>query len=147
MAWNSKPAAAAQSADNYVNQPFPAQPNHGMAPCKRPQSAHPEWEGSIDLVISNPPFSASKPKSPNAARNLARHDDTLSMGDMVKAAQAAQEKEGGCAPFGHRPTRRMERVGHWVWALPSNKPCNVTPCGTWPPKRVLSEWRKTERHQ
>lgn len=38
------------------------------------------------LIISNPPFFSQSLKTPHAARNLARHNDTLSIHDFLKCA-------------------------------------------------------------
>ena len=42
--------------------------------------------GTFDLIISNPPYFSASLHSPDAARNLARHSDTLSLGALASAA-------------------------------------------------------------
>lgn len=50
-------------------------------------SAQAGHQSAFDVFLINPPFFHGKPKSPDAARNLARHDDALPLSDLVDAAQ------------------------------------------------------------
>ena len=139
-----EPAAAAQSAENYLKQPFPAAAQSWHGPIQKAHETHPEWEGSFDLIVSNPPFFKSKPKSTNAARNLARHDDTLSMGDLVKAASKLI-REGGrlCTIW---PSDRLEEWNEWAYGygFAIQQTVHIHTMRHLAPKRILSEWLKTE---
>ena len=42
----------------------------------------------VDLLVCNPPFYANYLKSPDAARNAARHDDGLTLDDLCRMASA-----------------------------------------------------------
>ena len=136
-----EPHAAEQAKENYATQPFgglTAEAWQGAI-----QNAHheiPTIAGKIDLVVSNPPFFRNKPKSPIEARNLARHDDTLTMGDLVKAA-AALLRPGGrlCTIWPH------DRLGEWhTWAsgyqFHPSRLVHVKTMRHLIPKRFLSEW-------
>jgi len=43
-----------------------------------------DWQGSYDLIVSNPPFFQNSLKNPDKGREMARHTDTLSYEDLVK---------------------------------------------------------------
>ena len=53
-----------------------------------------ENEGLFDTFLINPPFFHGKPKSPDKARNLARHDDTLPYESFLDAAWKLLSEEG-----------------------------------------------------
>lgn len=53
-----------------------------------------EHQSAFDVFLINPPFFHGKPKSPDAARNLARHDDALPLSDLVDAAQRVLRSGG-----------------------------------------------------
>ena len=82
----------------------------------------------------------NKPKSPIQARNLARHDDTLTMGDLVKAA-ARLLRSGGrlCTIWPHD---RMEEWSAWAKGngFVPTRLVHVQTMRHLPPKRFLSEW-------
>ena len=52
------------------------------------------WQDSFDVVVSNPPFFHGKPKSPDAARNLARHDDSLALSELLDSAKRCMRPLG-----------------------------------------------------
>jgi tRNA1Val (adenine37-N6)-methyltransferase len=85
--------AFGQGCENVAQSPFMSQ-----VQCihQRIQefSKETRWEGSFDVVVSNPPFFHGKPKSPDAARNLARHDDTLALSDLLDSAKRCMRPLG-----------------------------------------------------
>ena len=136
-----EPDAAKQAAENYAHQPFEGKT--GLAwegAIQDTASAMPDLAGTVDLMISNPPFFRDKPKSPIRARNLARHDDTLTMGDLVKAA-AQLLRPGGrlCTIWPHD---RLDEWSSWAagWGFHPTKLVHVQTMRHLPPKRFLSEW-------
>jgi len=137
--------AARQCTENYATQPFPSHATAWQGSVQK-AAALPQFRNQADLIISNPPFYRNKPKSPDHARNLARHDDTLTMGDLAKASHAML-REGGrlCTIW---PMDRLEEWMEW------GEGCGFQPKQTvlvqtmrhLEPKRFLSEWVKTERN-
>ena len=136
-----EPEAAQQAAENYAVQPFEGrQAEAWEGAVQDAPDALADIQGTVDLMISNPPFFRNKPKSPIHARNLARHDDTLTMGDLVKAA-ARLLRPGGrlCTIWPH------DRLEEWsAWAegngfVPTHL-VHVQTMRHLPPKRFLSEW-------
>ncbi len=47
-----------------------------------------------NLIVSNPPFFTNSLKSPFQKRNISRHNDSLSFGELVKCADQVIEKDG-----------------------------------------------------
>lgn len=136
--------AASQCAANYVTQPFPAQTTAWHGRVQEAAAAHPEWQGGIDLVISNPPFFRDKPKSPNVARNLARHDDTLTMADMAKSAHDLLKEGGRLSTIW--PIDRKEEWNSWATGcgFEIQQTVLVKTMRHLAPKRFLSLWRKKD---
>ncbi len=64
------------------------------------ETAVQEFAGSTarqyDLIVSNPPFFSELTISPNAARNVARHTATLSIGDLLAAVKLLLAPGGKC---------------------------------------------------
>jgi tRNA1Val (adenine37-N6)-methyltransferase len=112
-------------------------------------AAKAEHQGRFDAFLINPPFFHGKPKSPDEARNLARHDDALPYAAFLDAAwkllspvgslqvvwpweRWAELKEGAevsgfhmrrqaevCGREGHEPRRVLT---HWVKYTPEEPP-------------------------
>jgi len=53
-----------------------------------------EWQGTYDLIVSNPPYFQNSLKNPDKGRQTARHTDTLSYAELIKHS-ARLLKEGG----------------------------------------------------
>ncbi|MCM1042025.1 MAG: methyltransferase [Bacteroides sp.] len=105
---------------------------------------YPETE-KFHLIVSNPPFFSESLKSPEAARNLARHNDTLPLDALLRKSERLLNQEGRLAmilPLSAfeklqalvpetAPLLRLERLTR-MYSKPG-KPC----------ERVLCAWRKT----
>ena len=53
-----------------------------------------DWQGSYDLIVSNPPYFQNSLKNPDKGREMARHTDTLSYEELIKHS-ARLLQEGG----------------------------------------------------
>ena len=53
-----------------------------------------EWQGSYDLIVSNPPYFQNSLKNPDKGREMARHTDSLSYAELMHHS-ARLLKEGG----------------------------------------------------
>lgn len=53
-----------------------------------------EWEHPFDAILCNPPFFENALKSPDAARTMARHTDTLSFDELAHSAARLLAPEG-----------------------------------------------------
>ena len=138
-----EPGAAAQCTANYQNQPFPGHRTSAwQGAIQDAVEAHPEWSNHFDLILSNPPFFRDKPKSSIEARNLARHDDTMPMGALAKAAWSLLKPGGRLCTIWP-----MDRLDEWEqWGRGVGFQCmqeiHVQTMRHLPPKRFLSEWIK-----
>ena len=101
-----------------------------------------ENQGAFDAFLINPPFFHRKPKSPDEARNLARHDDALPYAAFLAAAWNLLNSNG-----------TLQVVWPWDrWAELKNGAENLgfylrrqaDVCGRegHEPRRVLSHWVK-----
>lgn len=142
-----EPEAAAQCQDNYRTQPFPAQATAWHGAIQNATRQHPEWKGTFDLIVSNPPFFKSKPKSLNAARNLARHDDTLPMGDLVRASSSLLKTGGRLCTIW--PVDRLEEWNEWApgYGFVIKQTVHIKTMQHLPAKRAISEWVKNDRDE
>ena len=82
-----EPLAAAQARENVAASPWASQIEVVQADIRtwRPVAAA---VPRFDLIVCNPPFFAESLRCPNAARNAARHDDTLKPDDLFRLALA-----------------------------------------------------------
>ena len=88
-----EPGAAKQTLNNYTASKFSAQTQ--LIPGRfQDQEEGRQGLEKVDLILSNPPFYRGKPRSSVEARNLARHDDSLTMTDILRGA-AQLLKPGG----------------------------------------------------
>ena len=110
-------------------------------------AARAENQGAFDAFLINPPFFHRKPKSPDEARNLARHDDALPYAAFLDAAWNLLKAHG-----------TMQVVWPWDrWAELKNGAENrgfhlrrqADVCGRegHEPRRVLSHWGKLSPEQ
>ena len=56
-----------------------------------------EWQGTYDLIVSNPPYFRNSLKNPDKGRQTARHTDTLSYEDLVKHSARLLSENGQLA--------------------------------------------------
>jgi len=138
-----EPSAAQQCIENLRAQPFAGRTAEGWSgPIQRFHIENPELMGMADLIVSNPPFYKNKPKSLDNARNLARHDDTLSMGDLAQSAHRLLKPGGRLCTIW--PSDRLEEWESWSTGMGFDA-CRTVHIKTMrhlTEKRFLSEWRK-----
>ena len=77
------PLSARQASENILNSPWK----------ERISCIHSSFQdyssrcmSSYDLIICNPPFFSASSKTPSKEKNLARHDDSLSLGDIFSSS-------------------------------------------------------------
>ncbi len=56
-----------------------------------------EWQGTYDLIVSNPPYFQNSLKNPDKGRQTARHTDTLSYEELVKHSARLLTNDGQLA--------------------------------------------------
>lgn len=92
-----------------------------------------------DLIVSNPPFFTSSLKSPDSQRNLARHDESLTLRDLLSLSKRILSKTGLLVfiyPFDEKQNILTESEKN---GLSVKRITNVCPTPTSKPKRVLIE--------
>ncbi len=103
---------------------------------------HPDFAGCYDAVVSNPPFFIDTLNAPDRQRNMARHAETLSYGDLMEAAWHLLTADGELSvivPFDY--CRRMEDEAIFRGLFLSRK-CAVRTAEGKPVKRYLLAFRK-----
>lgn len=97
---------------------------------------------SYDTIVSNPPFFADSLKGPDFQRNAARHNDTLTLTDLMKKVSLILRPEGKFSivyPF--EQNSQIKQTAQMYGLYPSRHTSVVTRPGL-PPKRSLFEFRK-----
>ena len=56
-----------------------------------------EWQGSYDLIVSNPPYFQNSLKNPDEGRKTARHTDTLSYAELIQHSARLLKEDGQLA--------------------------------------------------
>lgn len=54
-----------------------------------------DFDGSFNLIVSNPPFFNNGAKAPDTARNTARHEDSLPLGKLIERSASLLEPGNG----------------------------------------------------
>lgn len=75
--------SAAQANENFQNSPWKERLNGVHSSFQDYASL---CEVQYDLIICNPPFFSGSKKTQSESKNLARHDDSLSLGDLFKSS-------------------------------------------------------------
>ena len=97
---------------------------------------------TYDSIVSNPPFFIDSLNAPDRQRNIARHAETLTYGQLMQAAWRLLADEGELSvvvPFDYR--QRMEDEATFVGFFPS-RVCAVRTSAAKPAKRFLLAFRK-----
>ena len=55
------------------------------------------WQGSYDLIVSNPPYFQNSLKNPDKGREMARHTDTLSYAELIQHSARLLQEHGHLA--------------------------------------------------
>ena len=79
-------------------------------------ASHSDNKRKFDLVVCNPPYFNGKPKSPDQARNLARHDESLPLKELLVAAHEIMRPNGTLAlawPMDRKEKLMQESLGEW----------------------------------
>ena len=133
--------AVRQAVENVARSPFAGQVE---AVCAKVQELgrRAAFHGAFDSIVSNPPFFIGSLGAPDAQRNVARHADTLSYGELMEAAWQLLSDEGELSvvvPFDYR--RRMEDEATFRGFFPS-RVCAVRTKDNKPARRYLLAFRK-----
>lgn len=97
-----------------------------------------------NLIISNPPFFINATKAPETTRNNARHTDTLSFNELIKAVKRLLTNDGIFSLI--LPVNEAEQFIKMAFEaqLYLNRKCLVKPNPTKAVKRVIMEFSFNE---
>ena len=85
------PASAGQANENFQNSPWKDRINCIESSFQDYASG---CKQRYDLIICNPPYFSGSYKTPSKVKNLARHDDSLSLEDIFKDSVSLMNKTG-----------------------------------------------------
>lgn len=97
------PETAAEARKNISGSPWP---DHIRVICA--DALHYEYEGTFDLIISNPPFYAKDLKGPDPKKNLAHHQEGLMLPDLLSLIGRLLSPSGQF--FLLLPFRRLDEI-------------------------------------
>lgn len=98
-----------------------------------------------DAIISNPPFFAKSLKSPEVARSIARHTDTLSAEELIQSAANLLTEKGKLSviyPFEYKESLFDLAKQYRLFV---SRVTNIYPTPHSQPKRILMELSKEEK--
>ena len=87
------PQAEVEGIDIDLNAVEQARENGVKAFCSKLQ----DWQGTYDLIVSNPPYFQNSLKNPDKGRELARHTDSLSYEELISHSARLLEENGQLA--------------------------------------------------
>jgi tRNA1Val (adenine37-N6)-methyltransferase len=92
-----------------------------------------------DLIICNPPFFSGSYKTPSREKNLARHDDSLSLEELFKGSVLLMKKPAIISLV--LPVQKLPRAMELIsgYRMHCNRITRVKPVEAKPVKRVLLE--------
>lgn len=134
-----EPNAFKQSAQNAEGIPFRGRLNM-IGQSVQDFAIRAEFSEAFDLVVSNPPYFHGKPKSPIYARNLARHDDSLSLTALLTSARQVLKPQGRFAvvwPMERKEELLLEAEGTGFELM---RICEIAGTPMHAPVRFVSEW-------
>ena len=83
-----EPEAAEQARENIAASPYASQ-------IRVEHSDIVQWkQSSYDIIFSNPPFYEKELKSPLSNKNIAHHNDSLTLGVLLKVIQEKLKEDG-----------------------------------------------------
>ena len=131
------PASARQAAENFHNSPW-----KNRVHCLESsfQDYASRSSNRYDLIICNPPFFSDSLKTSSREKNLARHDDSLSLEDLLSASIPLMKSTTIISLV--LPIQKESQVMELAAAhkLFCNRLCRVIPTRGKAPKRLLLEF-------
>jgi len=103
---------------------------------------HPACQGRFHAIVSNPPFFINSLNAPDSQRNMARHADTLSYGELMEAAWYLLNEEGELSvvvPFDYCQRMVDEAIFRGFF---QSRSCAVRTVAGKSPRRYLLAFKK-----
>jgi tRNA1Val (adenine37-N6)-methyltransferase len=131
------PASARQALENFQNSPWKERIQCIQSSFQDYAS---QCKSQYDLIICNPPFFSDSSKTPFKEKNLARHDDSLSLEDIFRGSLSLMKKTAIISlimPY-QKEAQAMDLITEHK--LYCNRLTRVIPAPGKPIKRVLMEF-------
>ena len=96
-----------------------------------------------DLIVSNPPYFVRSLKAPDAARCVARHNDTLPFGELIGCSARLLKPDGILAVIVPCEAEQELQTLAAAEGLQCIRRCYVHPKPGRPAKRAMIVWRKS----
>ena len=128
-----------QAKDNVAASPYVSRINVSQIMV---QDMDASFAGIFDAVVSNPPFFIDSLQAPDHQRTIARHAETLTYADLMKAARKLLNDTGELSvivPFDYR--HRMDDEAVFQGLFPS-RVCAVRTTPQKPVRRYLLAYKK-----
>ena len=103
-----------------------------------------EWQGSYDLIVSNPPYFQNSLKNPDKGRELARHTDSLSYEELLHHSARLLTMHGQLAIILPAEAEQAIRMLAEQHSLYSTRITRVYSKESKPARRVLLQFEKSE---
>ncbi len=132
--------ACEQALENIAKSPFAGRISVFCSPIQE-MASDPRFQGLYDAVVSNPPFFENALKAPEAARNMARHTDSLSFADLFGAVRRLMSPDGEFSviiPFDYLSRLQQEAALNGLVLV---RKCAVKTTPRKMPKRFLVAFR------
>ena len=130
------PLTARQAKENFQNSPWKER-----VQCIQSAFQHycSHCRITYDLIICNPPFFSGSSKTPSKEKNLARHDDSLSLEELFKGSVLLMNKSTIISLI--LPVQKLPQAMELVsgYGMHCNRITRVKPVEVKPAKRVLLE--------
>lgn len=129
--------ACTQASENVENSPFSKQIiiHHASF-----GSFMKTIQTPYDLIVSNPPYFSDSLKSPEKKRNLARHNDALSLPELINSSCSHLSTHGRIAlilPYHEKDKLLYYTAQNGLYCV---RQTNVIPIAGGQPKRILTEF-------
>jgi tRNA1Val (adenine37-N6)-methyltransferase len=130
------PLTARQAKENFQNSPWKKR-IHCIQSSFQDFYAHCRIQ--YDLIICNPPFFSGSFKTPSREKNLARHDDSLSLEELFKGSVMIMKKTTIISLI--LPVQKLQQAMELIseYKMHCNRITRVKPVEMKPAKRVLLE--------
>lgn len=131
------PSSARQAEENFRNSPWKER-IQCVESSFQDYATRCKW--TYELIVCNPPFFSGSSKTPSKEKNLARHDDTLSLKDIIEGSIPLLNKKAALSlvlPL-QKETQAMDLISDY--GLFCRRHTRVKPAPGKPLKRVLLEF-------
>lgn len=134
--------AVAQAAENVAASPWESRIQVVQADARQVESGKTFHFQLFDAILCNPPFFENSLKSPDVARTMARHTDTLSFDELARSAARLLSPEGELSVVIPYDRAHDMTVSAACCGLFATRQTVIVPVEGGKPKRVLMAFNR-----